>query len=35
MKVKTMEEKGMGIRSLNYNILRIKGHVEVLGWGLR
>jgi len=30
-----MEEKGVGIHSLNCGILGVKGHAEVSGWGLR
>ncbi len=34
-KVKIMGKKIMGIRSLTRNILGVKGHAGVLGWGLR
>jgi len=33
-KVKTMKE-GVGVRSLTYNTLGVKGHVGAPGWGLR
>jgi hypothetical protein len=33
-KVKTLEKKGVGARSLVCNTLRIKGHVGVLGQGI-
>jgi hypothetical protein len=33
-KAKTMEEKGVGVRSLAHNTLGVEGRVGVLGWGL-
>jgi hypothetical protein len=34
-KMKTMEEEGIGVHSITRNIVRIKGRVGTLGWGLR
>ncbi len=33
-KVKTMEGKGIGVRSLAYSTLGVEGHVRALGRGL-
>jgi hypothetical protein len=32
--MKTMEDQGIGARSLACNTLRVKGHVGAPGWGL-
>jgi hypothetical protein len=34
-KVKTMEGKGVGVRSLTCNTSKVERRVGVLGWGLR
>lgn len=33
-KVETMEEEGIGVRSLAHNTSGVKGRVKALGWGL-
>jgi hypothetical protein len=33
-KVETTEKKGVGVRSLTCNTLRVEGHAGALGWGL-
>jgi hypothetical protein len=34
LKIKTMEEKGVGVRSLVHNTSRVEGLVRTSGWGL-